>query len=66
MPDQDQLIISIDVYPHKKNLYASTLSLNIGLSRILNSDWSKGSFTIKQNLRTLPGMVIGIGNQVSQ
>ena len=50
----------------KKKLYASTLSLNIGLSRILNSDWSKGSFTIKQNLRTLPGMVIGIGNQVSQ
>ena len=49
----------------QKKLYASTLLWYNGISGILQSDWSRGSLTIKQNLRTLPDMVIGMGSQVS-
>ena len=32
----------------------------IGLSGIVQSDWLGGSSTVKQNLRILPDMVIGM------
>ena len=35
----------------------------IGLSGIVQSDWSGGSSTVKQNLRILPDMVIGMWSQ---
>ena len=70
-PYQDQLIISMDVYPHQKinskiKINFSTLSRNIGLSGILHSDWLRGSLTIKQNLRNLPDMAIGMASRVTK
>ena len=35
----------------------------IGLSGIVQSDWLGGSSTVKQNLRILPDMVIGMWSQ---
>ena len=66
--DQPRLIVSMDVYPHGNINFMLQLfhEIGIGISEILISDQSRRSLTIKQNLRTLPDMVIGMVSQVSQ
>ena len=57
LAEQAQLIISMDIYPHKKNP---------NFTAILQLDQSRRSLTIKPNLITLSDMVIGMGSQVWQ
>ena len=63
VPDQAQLLIPMDVYPHKE----LTLCFSSFMKQWTFSNpaicWSKGSLTIKQNLRTLSDMGTEMGSK---